>query len=158
MYKIDDIDRKIVDLLMEDGRLSSSEISRRVGDITERAVRYRIQRMVDEKIILISAIPQPKALGFSVIADVFIEVEPNHIQEVARILAEFECVSYVSCSIGETDISIQVVGRNNAELYSFVTEQVGSLPGVRKTVTSIVPITLKDVYQWHIPTSSCIHE
>ena len=60
-------------------------------------------------------------------------------------------VSYVACAIGETDVSIQVVAKDTGEVYRFVTEVVRKVPGVRKTVTSIVPIVLKDVYQWRIP-------
>ena len=154
MAKIDHIDRAIVDLLMEDGRMPAAEISRRLGDeVSERAVRYRIDRMVEEGLITLSAIPNPRLLGFQVVADVFIEVEPSQIGEVARRLAEQEKVSYVACSIGERDVSIQVVARDLAEFYTYVTEVVGKLPGVRKTTTSIVPITLKALHQWHIPKS-----
>lgn len=154
MYEIDDIDCSIVDLLMEDGRMNAAEISRRLGGkLSERAIRYRINRMVEEGVIRISAIPNPGALGFTVIADVFVEVEPGLINEVARALAENEQVSYVACSIGERDISAQIIARDNTEVYDFATRVIGSLPGVRKTTTSIVPIRLKDVYQWHIPGS-----
>ena len=48
MYNFDKIDIKIVNLLLEDGRMPASEIARRMGDISERAVRYRIDRMVNE--------------------------------------------------------------------------------------------------------------
>jgi Lrp/AsnC family transcriptional regulator for asnA, asnC and gidA len=156
MSKIDKIDFAIVNLLMEDGRMPAAEIARRIGvllgsEISERVVRYRIQRLVEEKLILVSAVPLPQALGFNVIADVFVEVEPGHIDDVASALAQMECVSYVACSIGQTDISVQVVARDNAEVYSFSTQVIGRMPGVRKTTTSIVPIKLKDVYQWRIP-------
>jgi hypothetical protein len=33
---------------------------------------------------------------------------------------------------------------------------IGKIPGVRKTTTSIVPLVLKDVYQWRIPDSVCV--
>ena len=48
MYKIDNIDIKIVDLLMEDGRMACSEIARRIGGVTERAIRYRLDRLIAE--------------------------------------------------------------------------------------------------------------
>jgi hypothetical protein len=32
-----------------------------------------------------------------------------------------------------------------------VTEVVRKVPGVRKTTTSIVPLIIKDVYQWRVP-------
>jgi Lrp/AsnC family transcriptional regulator for asnA, asnC and gidA len=151
MSEIDRLDVKIVNLLLEDGRRSASEIARQIGDISERAVRYRIDRMLEDGVIRISAVARPQAFGFSTIADVWLEVESDQILEVAKKMAAFDNVSYVACSIGETDVSIQVVARDTSEIYHFVTEVVRKVPGVRKTTTSIVPIILKDVYQWRIP-------
>jgi Lrp/AsnC family transcriptional regulator for asnA, asnC and gidA len=153
MYRIDKIDIQIVDLLMTDGRLSASEVARKIGKISERVVRYRLERMVTEGVIRICAIPDPKALGFTVVADVFIEADASMIQEVADKLVTYEFISYVACSIGENDISVQVVAHNSDEVYRFATDVIGKIPGVRKTTTSIVPITLKDVYDWKIPAS-----
>lgn len=155
MYEIDNLDRAIVDLLMEDGRMSCAEIARRIGSLSERTVRYRIDRLVNQGFICISAIVNPKTVGFPVVADVFLEVEPGQIMTVARKMAEYECVSYVACSTGDRDVSIQVTARDNAELYRFVTEVVGTVPGVRKTTTLLVPEVIKDVYEWHIPTAVC---
>ena len=152
MIKIDAIDRQIIKRLMDDGRMASAEIARQIG-VSERAVRYRIQRLVENNIIQVTAVVNPHTLGFSVIADVFIEVEPALIMDVAKTLAEHENVSYVACSIGERDISAQIVARDANEIYSLATEFIGQLPGVRKTTTSILPVKLKDVYEWYIPDS-----
>jgi Lrp/AsnC family transcriptional regulator for asnA, asnC and gidA len=154
MYKIDNIDLEIVSLLMEDGRIHAAEIARHIGNISERAVRYRIDRMIENNVIRISAIVNPKGVGMNVVADVWLEVESDSILDVARKAAEFENVSYVACSIGETDVSIQVQARDTTEVYRFVTEVIGKIPGVRKTTTSIVPMVMKDVYQWRIPSSA----
>ena len=151
MYEFDKTDIKIVNLLLEDGRMSASEISRRMGDISERAVRYRIDRMVNERVIQISAVARPQAFGLTTIADIWLEVESDRILEVARKMAEYDNVSYVACGIGESDVSIQIVAKDTAEIYHFVTDVVRKVPGVRKTTTSIVPIILKDVYQWRVP-------
>ena len=151
MYKIDKIDHQIVELLMVDGRASAAEIARNIGGISERVVRYRIDRMIAEGIIRICAIPDPKALGYAVVADVFIEADANLIQEIARQLVAYEFISYVACSIGEKDISVQVVARDSDEVFRLATDVIGKIPGIRKTTTSIVPITLKDVYDWKIP-------
>lgn len=156
MGEIDSTDRNIVNLLMQDGRLSATEIARKLDQISERAVRYRIDKLIREKAIRICAIPDPKVLGFSVTADVWLVVEADSILDVARKLAEFDCVSYVACSIGETDVSIQIVGKSTDEIFQFVTKVIGKVPGVRKTTISIVPIVLKDVYQWKIPERSCL--
>jgi Lrp/AsnC family transcriptional regulator for asnA, asnC and gidA len=154
-YRADSLDRAIVDLLIQDGRMSCTEIARRIGHVSERSVRYRIDRMVKRGVIRISAVVSPKAVGFPVTADVFIEVEPGHIMDVARKLKALETVSYVACSTGETDVSIQIVARNNDELYDFVTQVIARVRGVRKTTTVLLPVILKDVHQWSIPLSQC---
>jgi len=151
MYNFDKIDIKIVNILLEDGRMPASEIARRMGDISERAVRYRIDRMVNDGVIEISAVARPQAFGLTTIADIWMEVESDRILEVAKKLAEFDNVSYVACGIGESDVSIQIVAKDTAEIYQFVTEVVRKVPGVRKTTTSIVPLIIKDVYQWRVP-------
>jgi Lrp/AsnC family transcriptional regulator for asnA, asnC and gidA len=151
MYEIDKVDLRIVNLLLEDGRMTASEIARKLEDISERTVRYRIERMVQEEVLQISAVVRPEAFGLTVKADVWMEVESDKIREVAEKMTEFDNVTYVACSIGETDVSIQVVGRNTDDVYRFVTEVVRKVPGVRRTTTSIVPIILKDVYQWRVP-------
>jgi Lrp/AsnC family transcriptional regulator, regulator for asnA, asnC and gidA len=156
MYQIDEIDNKIVNLLMKDGRMSAAQIARQIGNISERAVRYRIDRMIADGLFRVSAIINPKAVGYSVIADVFIQVESGHINKVAEILTGYDCVSYVACSIGEKDISVQVVAHSTDEIYSIVTETIGQIPGVIKTTTSIVPRILKDVYEWKIPKKHCL--
>ena len=156
MSQIDEVDRKIVDLLIEDGRMPCAEIARRVGSVSERVVRYRLDRLVAAGVIHIGAIPNPKSLGYNVVADVFLQVDAASVLEVARKLTEYECISYVGCSMGESDISTQVVARDNAEVYRFVTEVIATVPGVRKTSTVIVPMVLKDVYQWRIPSSGCV--
>ncbi len=151
MYEFDKTDIKIVNLLLEDGRMSASEISRRMADISERAIRYRVDKMIEEGVIQISAVVSPEALGFNIKADVWLEVESDMILDVAKKMVLFENVTYVACGIGQNDISIQVVAKDTAEIYHFVTEVVRKVHGVRKTTTSIVPIILKDVYQWRIP-------
>lgn len=151
MYKIDKIDVDIVNLLMEDGRMSASEMARRLPEATERMIRYRIERLVEEGVIRVTAVVNPKALGLTTNADVWLEVEADSILSVAQTLAGLRNVCYVAFSIGENDVSIQVVGRSTEEVYRFVTDVVAKIPGVRKTTTSIVPQVLKDVHQWRIP-------
>jgi Lrp/AsnC family transcriptional regulator, regulator for asnA, asnC and gidA len=151
MYEFDNIDIRIVNFLLEDGRMSASEVARRIGDISERAIRYRIDRMVQEGVIQISAVVNPEAFGLNINADVWIEVESDQILEVAKQLAVYDNVRYVACGIGQNDISIQLVAKDAADVYHFVTDVIRKIPGVRKTTTSIVPIILKDVYQWRVP-------
>jgi Lrp/AsnC family transcriptional regulator for asnA, asnC and gidA len=151
MYEFDKIDIKIVNFLLEDGRMTASEIARRIKNISERLVRYRIDRMIEEGVIQITGVVNPQAFGLTVNADVWLEVESDQILEVAQKLTKYDNITYVACGIGQDDISIQLVAKDTAEIYHFVTDVIRKIPGVRKTTTSIVPIILKDVYQWRVP-------
>ncbi len=150
MYDFDKSDVQIVNMLLEDGRMAASEIARRVG-VSERIVRYRIEHMVANQVIQVSAVVNPEALGLTIKADVWLEVDSDQIMNVARKLAKLDSVTYVACGIGENDIGIQVVAGDTEEIYHFVTDVVRKIPGVRKTTTSIVPVIVKDVYQWRVP-------
>lgn len=153
-FSLDAIDRQIISLLLEDGRISSAEITRRIGHVSERAVRYRIERLVRTGVIRISAIVNPQAVGFTVIGDVLIDVAPGKLQDVAAQLVEFPTVSYVAGSVGEGDLSVQVYARDTEELLRFVNEVIGKVPGVTRTKLAMVPWKLKDVYQWHVPVEA----
>ena len=150
-FTLDAIDRSVVSLLLEDGRISSAEITRRIGHVSERAVRYRIERLVRSGVIRISAIVNPQAVGFTVIGDVLIDVAPGKLQDVAAQLVEFPTVSYVAGSVGDGDLSVQVYARDTEELLRFVNEVIGKVAGVTRTKLAMVPWKLKDVYQWQVP-------
>jgi Lrp/AsnC family transcriptional regulator for asnA, asnC and gidA len=152
---LDRLDVQLIEHLMQDGRMPSAALARALG-VSERTARYRLQRLLDQGLIRVVAMPIPARLGYSVVADVFIQAEPARIQPVAEELARCECVTYVGCSMGESDVSVQVIGHDNREVYAFVTDVIGRLPGVRKTTTVIVPLILKDVYQWRVPERSCV--
>jgi Lrp/AsnC family transcriptional regulator for asnA, asnC and gidA len=151
---IDAIDKKISDLLLEDGRMSCSQVAKRIGgDLSERAVRYRINRLIKNGVISVRGNVNAEAIGLPVCADVFIEVEPSLINSIATHISEHESVSYIAYATGNNDISIQVFTRDNSEMFKFVTEVIGKIPGVRKTHISFVPIKVKDDHVWPIPSS-----
>lgn len=152
MIKIDTIDKQISDLLLEDGRMSCARIAAQIGGITERTVRYRIERLIAKGIIAIRANVIAESLGLDVCADVFIECDPSLVAEIAKQLATFESISYIAYSTGNNDISIQLFARSNSELFNFVTNVIGKIEGVRRTHTSFVPIKVKDDHVWPIPS------
>jgi Lrp/AsnC family transcriptional regulator for asnA, asnC and gidA len=151
MYKPDGIDWKIVTLLNEDGRMPSAEIARRLGSVSARTITNRINNLSEQGIINIRAVVNPEMVGYSVMADVFIEVEPGRVREVAEKAARYPQVSYVACATGESDVSISLRVRSIEELFNFVTEKLGKIPGVRRTQSYLLPLKLKDLDTWLPP-------
>lgn len=151
MYKPDEFDWKIITLLNEDGRMPSAEIARKLGNVSARTVTNRINALTENGIISVRAIVDPVKVGYGVMADVFLEVEPGRVREVARKAAEFPQSSYVACATGESDVSISLRVTSIEELFDFVTEKLGKIPGVRRTQSYLLPLKIKDLYNWLPP-------
>jgi Lrp/AsnC family transcriptional regulator for asnA, asnC and gidA len=146
--KLDKIDIAIIRLLNEDGRISNAELARRLGDVSVRTISNRVENLIEREIISIKAIVNPAALGYTILADVLIEVEPGRVREVADIVSQFPQVSYAACATGDCDVSISLRVRSNEELFDFVTEKIGKIPGVQRSHTHLLPAKLKDIDTW----------
>jgi len=151
MHDPDGLDWQIIKLLMADGRLSSADISRQLGDVSARTVTNRIEILTQEGIINIRSIVNPESIGYCVLADVFIEVVPGDLRNVADRLTEYPQISYIALATGDTDIIISVRAKEIDELYDFVIETIGKIPGVRHTKTFPLPLNLKDITSWLPP-------
>ena len=151
MSKPDCTDWKIIELLNEDGRMPSTEIARRLGNVSARTVTNRINALTEQGIINVRAVVNPEMVGYGVMADVFIEVEPGKVREVARKVAEFPQVTYVACATGATDVSISLRVRSIEEMFDFVTEKIGKIVGVTRTQSYLLPLKIKDFDTWLPP-------
>ena len=151
MDKPDRTDWEIITLLNEDGRMPSAEIARRLGSVSARTVTNRIEALTKKGVINVRAIVNPEMVGYGVMADVFIEVEPGRVREVAEGVSVFPQVSYVACATGDSDVSISLRVRDIEELFNFITEKLGKIPGVRRTQSYLLPLKLKDLDTWLPP-------
>ena len=131
--------------------MSSAEVSRKLGDVSARTVTKRIEVLTEHGIINIRSIVNPEAVGYGVLADVFIEVEPGTLRSVADQLAELSQISYLVCATGDTDIIISIRARSIDEFYNFVIEVLGKIPGVRHTETYPLPFSMKSNATWLPP-------
>lgn len=149
--KIDNIDREILGCLHIDARMQSSEIARRLDKMTARAVRNRLDRLIKEGYVTITAAACPEPLGYVIKADIAVEVEPGKVEEVSKCLVDLDEIYYVAITTGDTDISTSVVVKTTDDLHSFIGHKLPSIPGVRKTVTNVVTKVLKTSCNWSFP-------
>ena len=138
----DELDTQIVEYLVRDGRLSAANIAKRIGNVTERTVRTRMNSLIERRLISVGAIVDPATLGNHVIADLLIEVEPGRTLEIADRLVDYEELSYVACSSGVNNITVMINAPDNHALLEFA-EVIGRVPGVRKVTVSTLLALLK---------------
>jgi Lrp/AsnC family transcriptional regulator for asnA, asnC and gidA len=146
---LDMLDRQIIRLLQQDGRMSGSEIARQLN-VPVRTVRYRVDQMVERKDIFPTVIVNRQNFGYRMAVDIFCQVEINKMEEIAEILKDFDQINYIAYSFGDQDISIQALLEDADKAFDFV-QKLANIPEVQRTKTVLVPRIVKNTYEWIPP-------
>jgi Lrp/AsnC family transcriptional regulator for asnA, asnC and gidA len=141
--RLDDLDRRLVRLLQEDGRRTVSEMARAVG-LSHAAVRQRINRLLDEQVVSIAAITHPGTHGYSTSATVAVRTD-HRVTEVSDGIAEIAEAYYVVTVTGEYDVLVELMAKDPMHLQALVM-RIRALPGVLSTSTFSFVETVKWVY------------
>jgi Lrp/AsnC family transcriptional regulator for asnA, asnC and gidA len=147
---LDTTDREIIRALQRNGRTSNTEIGRALG-LTETTIRKRIARLVDEGLVHIVAVPTPRAVGMTLSAIIGISVSLGDLETVSKAVSKSPEVRYVGLSTGRYDLILEAFFADSEHLLSFVSGQLGALPGVSNVETSIILRVDKFSYEWELP-------
>ncbi len=147
---IDATDVAILRLLQENGRLPNARIARELG-LSEPTVRKRIDRMVQDDIIKVVAVLNPRKTGYSSDVLIGLRTETGRMAEVGEKLAENDRVVYLGYIAGRYDILVEMLFRDDAELFQFLNEEVPHLGGVTSSETSHVLRQGRINYDWKLP-------
>ena len=140
--KVDEKDKRILEMLLEDGRRSFREMAKVLG-MSDVAVRKRVLKL--ERMGIISgytALVDPKALGYSVISLTGVDVEPGELLSVARELASKPYVRSAWLTTGDHELMLEVWARDEAEMETIIRE-IKALPGVLRVCPAVVIERLK---------------
>ncbi|MGW9157150.1 MULTISPECIES: Lrp/AsnC family transcriptional regulator [unclassified Microbacterium] len=143
---LDDISKRIVELLQEDGRRPYAEIAREVG-LSEAAARQRVQRMTEAGIIQIVAVTDPMQLGFHRMSMIGIRVsgDPRAIAEELTLIPE---LAYVVVVLGTFDILVEAVCEDDEHLIDLIATRIRTIPGIAHTESLLYAGLYKDLYNW----------
>tara|TARA_B100001123_G_scaffold135021_1_gene156630 strand:+ start:460 stop:921 length:462 start_codon:yes stop_codon:yes gene_type:complete len=136
--KIDKIDKKILDILQQDGRSSASNIANEI-DISIPTVTDRIQKLKDSGIIKgIHAVLDPKPLGLDVAAIITLISESSlHYKEVTKAAEKTPEVLQCLATTGKGSHMLFVVTHNSSTLEELL-RKIQSWSGVIRTETQII--------------------
>jgi DNA-binding Lrp family transcriptional regulator len=149
--RIDEVDRRIILLLQEDGRMSARDISRRLGDIGDRAVRYRIERLMRTGAISVIAVVHNEPIGYPVLGDVIIELPSAKVRDTLTTLAEDELVCYLGADLERGTISIQIAAHDEYEFHGWVSALVKRVDGAALMKSTVVRQVTKGSDLWPPP-------
>jgi len=143
---LDDLSKRIIEQLQEDGRRPYATIGRAVG-LSEAAVRQRVQRLLDSGVMQIVAVTDALQVGFSRQAMIGIRVTGD-VTTVADQVADMPEVDYVVITAGSFDLLIEVVCEDDDHLLELVSQRLRGLPGVLSTETFVYLKLRKQLYNW----------
>lgn len=128
---LDELHLQIIDYLRHHGRAANTEIARHLG-VSEATVRNRIQNLVSDNVIQIVAVTNPTKLGITIDVALGITCDPGAILATAEALAAMDEIRFISLVSGRYDIFAEGLFRTKEDLCIFLTDRLGSIPGVRK--------------------------
>ena len=142
---LDAMDQKIVKLLIENARMSYSEIGERIG-ISRVAVKMRIQALEDRGIIEeYTAIINPAKINGAVSCYFEIETEPATFEEVISILSHNDTITQIYRVTGNSRLHVHAVAASGEEMERLIREVIDPLPGILSCSCNMILSRIKDI-------------
>ena len=138
---MDDVDRRILAELQQDGRLTVTELAARVGLSVSPCPRRLRELERSGAIGGYRAVVDPAAVGLAFEALVFVSMRQEDRDTVAgfeRALGEVEEVLEAQRLFGEPDCLLRVVAADLAAYQRLYDERPATLPGVRRLTSTLV--------------------
>jgi Lrp/AsnC family transcriptional regulator, regulator for asnA, asnC and gidA len=142
--RVDDLDRRIIEVLQANGRESFRRIADRLG-VSEATVRARYARLTSEGILQVVAVTNPLGLGFD---QALVGVRTSGAPErVADEISRWPEADYVVVTAGRFDVVVEVVAAGRREVLD-LTNRMRALDGVVSTETFLYLEMWKQLYDW----------
>jgi len=144
--RLDKTDRRILDVLQREGRISVTELAERV-DLSATPCARRVRQLESSGFIQgYAAIVDPKRAGQTIQAMVQIKLEQHSdeiVERFRRTLVDRPEVLGCYMMTGEMDFLLHVIVRDIEALSDFTMRRLMRVPGVRDVTSSIVLETVK---------------
>ena len=141
--ELDQIDRQILDLLIENARVPLIEIAERVG-LSRVAVKNRIDALEKSGVIeQYTVVLDPEKIGRNVSVFFDIRVSPACLHQVADALAAEEAVTDMYLMTGASKLHVHAVLEMSQDLERFVLEKLYPLPGIEHISSELIISRIK---------------
>lgn len=142
---LDELDQKIIQLLVKNARMSYSDIGEKIG-ISRVAVKARIQALENKGIIeQYTTIINPQKINGAVSCYFEIETKPDSFKEVTDILNKNNIVTQIYRVTGRDKLHVHAVASSNEEMERFLHDVIDTLPGVLSCSCNIILSRVKDI-------------
>tara|TARA_B000000565_G_C23499577_1_gene267287 strand:- start:23 stop:517 length:495 start_codon:yes stop_codon:yes gene_type:complete len=138
VIKLDGIDKKILQMLMENSRRPILEIAKNIG-ISGAAIHQRLRKLEKNNLIIGSSIKvNTKILGYTTMAfiGIFLDRATNN-KTVVNQLKEIKEILECHYTTGDWSILAKLICKDNEDLMEILTKKIQTINGVARTETYI---------------------
>jgi Lrp/AsnC family leucine-responsive transcriptional regulator len=142
---LDGIDRKIVNLIQANARISNIELARQIG-MAPSATLERVRKLEAQGVITgYKACINPKSVGLELVAFIMIRANENvNSISIGELLARIPEVLEVHHVAGEDCYLVKVRTANTEALGRLLRDKIGAIDAVTSTRSTIVLETMKE--------------
>ena len=142
---LDDLDQKIVRLLIQNARMSYSEIGQQVG-LSRVAVKNRVEILEQKGIIEeYTTIINPQKISGAVSCYFEIELASETLTQAIVLLRQNDIITQIYRVTGQNKLHVHAVASSNEELEALIKDTIDRLPGVRSCTSSTILYRIKDI-------------
>ena len=142
---LDELDQKIIQLLIENARISDSDIGEKTG-ISRVAVKARIQALEKKGVIEeYTTIINPQKISGAVSCYFEIEVKPDELTQVTDILYKNDIVTQIYRVTGKDKLHVHAVASSSDEMEDLLHNVIDTLPGIISCSCNIILSRIKDI-------------
>ena len=142
---LDELDQKIIRLLIENARISYSGIGEETG-ISRVAVKARIQALEKRGVIEeYTTIINPQKISGAVSCYFEIETKPEYLAQVTDILYKNDTVTQIYRVTGRDRLHVHAVASSGDELEYFLHNVIDALPGIISCSCNMILSRIKDI-------------
>lgn len=142
---LDKLDQKIIRLLIENARISYSDIGEETG-ISRVAVKARIQALEKRGVIEeYTTIINPQKISGAVSCYFEIETKPEYLAQVTDILYKNNTVTQIYRVTGRDRLHVHAVASSGNEMEYFLHNVIDTLPGIIGCSCNMILSRIKDI-------------
>lgn len=135
---LDDIDRQIIAELNANGRISYTDLAKKI-QLSRVAVQARLNALIESGVIeRFTAVINPEKIGITISAFFNVEVEPKYLHEVASELAEEPFITSLYHMTGPSKLHMHGLFTSQEEMDQFMKEKLYVLPGITGVDTQLL--------------------
>lgn len=138
MEKIDELDKRILDIISKNARIPFKDVADECG-VSRAAIHQRVQRLTDIGVISGSGYHiNPKKLGFHTCTYVGLSLAKGSMyKEAIEELKKIPEIVEAHFTTGPYSVIVKLYARDNEHLMTLLNERVQEIPGVMATETMI---------------------